>query len=549
MKKKKINKRNSLLLIIIPIVLITIILLIYYGYQKKLVKQIKDKYSNYVLTNKNIKLYKYINKKYQPIGEITSNLSLELAPYKAKKDKYFKLKNSNYYIFYNDINKKIKSISKEEKENYLPLNISIKIPKNKYIYQNNKKVLKIAEDIKIIPLYKDDEFYYIDYLNHLFAIKQSDCNIEKQEVSSNEEATKISVLYYQTKPSDESFQETEKLLATNKLYTISLNEYQEWLKGNILLKKGAIILISSDETFTNKDLNINQLKNTNIKLVNNNKVSDKNNKLDSISSYYITNETTKEYFTKIINQESFTYPVKTITKTTPGKRNLVGNATSIPVINYHFFYDPRLNEGCNESNCLSTEKFEEQLKYLQDNGFKTLTIQEFRKWLYNEIELPAKSVLLTIDDGAMGTGKHNGNKLIPLLEKYNSYATLFLITGWWARDNYNSPNLNVESHTHDMHTERICKTEARGAKMLCSTYEEIVADLQTSININQSNEAFCYPFFVTNEKAISAVKNLGFKMAFVGGSSYATRSSDKYKIPRFPIQSSITLEQFINIVG
>jgi len=40
---------------------ITIILLIYYGYQKKLVKQIKDKYSNYVLTNKNIKLYKYIN--------------------------------------------------------------------------------------------------------------------------------------------------------------------------------------------------------------------------------------------------------------------------------------------------------------------------------------------------------------------------------------------------------------------------------------------------------------------------------------------------------
>ena len=31
---------------------------------------------------------------------------------------------------------------------------------------------------------------------------------------------------------------------------------------------------------------------------------------------------------------------------------------------------------------------------------------------YGEIELPARSVLITIDDGALGTGTHNGNKLI-----------------------------------------------------------------------------------------------------------------------------------------
>ena len=39
-----------------------------------------------------------------------------------------------------------------------------------------------------------------------------------------------------------------------------------------------------------------------------------------------------------------------------------------------------------------------------------------------------KSVLITIDDGALGTGIQNGNKLIPILEEYKMHATLFLIT-------------------------------------------------------------------------------------------------------------------------
>ena len=55
-------------------------------------------------------------------------------------------------------------------------------------------------------------------------------------------------------------------------------------------------------------------------------------------------------------------------------------------------------------------------------------MEEFRKWMYGEIEIPSKSILITVDDGAMGTGKHNGNKLNPLLEEYHMNATLFLIT-------------------------------------------------------------------------------------------------------------------------
>ena len=84
---------------------------------------------------------------------------------------------------------------------------------------------------------------------------------------------------------------------------------------------------------------------------------------------------------------------------------------------------------------LKLVSLENNLIILKIMGTKTLKMSEFKKWMFGEIELAEKSVLITVDDGAKGTGKHNGNKLIPILEEYNMNATLFLITGWWSVEN------------------------------------------------------------------------------------------------------------------
>jgi len=219
----------------------------------------------------------------------------------------------------------------------------------------------------------------------------------------------------------------------------------------------------------------------------------------------------------------------------------------IAVLNYHFFYSD--GEYCGNNICLNTKRFEQQLKYLKDNGYKTLTMEEFRAWMYGEISLPKKSVLLTIDDGAMGTGLHNGNKLIPLLEKYQAHATLFLITGWWDINNYRSKYLDIESHTNDMHNEGFCSGVARGARMLCSSYDVALEDLKKSISITGSTKAFCFPFYAYNQTAIQAVKDAGFKLGFIGGNYKATRNTNKYLIPRYVIYDNTSLDTFISYIS
>jgi len=222
-------------------------------------------------------------------------------------------------------------------------------------------------------------------------------------------------------------------------------------------------------------------------------------------------------------------------------------AEKIAVLNYHFFYKDE-TDICHESICLQIDKFNEQLDYLKNNGFYTVTTEEFVSWMYNETELPEKSVFLTIDDGAFGTAKDRGNYLIPALEEHNMYATLFLITDWWPIEYYLSDNLDIESHTHDLHYEYRKYCEHR-SKVNCVSYDDLVNDLKKSIDVVKKTEAFCFPFYESTEQSIKAVKEVGFKTAFVGGFRKATRDDNKYKIPRYPIYDSTSLKTFINYIS
>lgn len=239
------------------------------------------------------------------------------------------------------------------------------------------------------------------------------------------------------------------------------------------------------------------------------------------------------------NQNSISRKVKVVNKSE--------TADKIAVLNYHFFYDVN-NNNCNEAICLRTDRFEEQLKYLKDNNFHTLTINEFVDWMYGEIEIPKKSVLLTIDDGGKGTSKTNGNYLIPLLEEYKINATLFLISSWWVPSDYSSPYLDVQSHGYDIHHESRSWCQHR-SKANCISYDELLADLKKSIEVVKDNTAFCFPFYEYTDMSIKAVKNSGFKVSFIGGYRKASRNDDKYKVPRFPIYDSTSLQKFKNMVN
>ncbi|MCI8347653.1 MAG: polysaccharide deacetylase family protein [Bacilli bacterium] len=557
-EKKKLSKRKKI--IIISTILVAILLVISFSMIKykefkiekereELILNIKKAYHPYIKIKKDTNLYA---KGLVKVGKINKGIAFEIEQEKEKDFEYFKIKDTNYYIHYKDI-QKIKMIpSGEEHSHYISLNKDVITKPNTKLYLENKVVIVLKKSIEVPVKFIDGDFY-IQYLNKIFHINKKDVKTLKENENSTEEESKyISIINYNILANKcnsedciniQKFDEQMNYLKTNGYYTITLKEYKNWLNGNIRLKPKAILLTTPNETnevlsINNKYHNILNVVNSNEKInfVDDNRKTTRDSKLDHLSRYNIKIDTRLGDFERMALGEYVPVVMKTNFPNKGGQK--------IPVLNYHFFYDTN-TDYCGENICLDIKNFKEQLEYLKNNQYKTLTIEEYRSWMYQEIELPDKSVLITIDDGAFGTGRHNGNKLIPILEEYKMHATLFLIAGWWDINNYSSPNLDIESHTYDMHNTGSCGR----AQVICASHDELLSDLQKSISVIGHNTAFCFPFYSYDEKSINVVKEAGFKLSFVGGNRKSSRSDNKYKIPRYPIYKHTSMEQFIHMVN
>ncbi|MBQ9019445.1 MAG: polysaccharide deacetylase family protein [Bacilli bacterium] len=545
MKEKK-NKRKKLKKKSLVIVLILLILIVASFFLLKLInktkeKEIKKHFSKVVSLKKESNIY-YKSKK---IGINHESIKLSLESIKGK---YYKIKNTDYYVYYKDTKKENENESEKVTSNYVVFNKNIKSNKKVDLYKDNKKIItlnNINSPIESI----DTENYYISFLNDTYKVKKDKSIKEiKSNNTKDKAADTISVLFYEfisdscndyNCTTTENFKNTINKLKENGYYTLTNEEFKNYVSGQKNLKEKAILINTAnyDDNINNlsKELEINIEKleeKYNYRFISTYKPVKSNSDTKRINRYQIKNYTSVEDVLKMANGEE-------LKQSTDNEIN----RQSVPVLNYHFFYAD--GEKCGEAICLNVSKFREHLEYLKNNNFKTLTMEEFKKWMYGEIEIPSKSVLITVDDGAMGTGKHNGNKLNPLLEEYELNATLFLITGWWDIENYRGNYLDIQSHTNDMHQYGTC---GRG-QINCYSYEEAKADVQKSIDIIGNDDSFCFPFYMTSERSLKVIKDLGFKLSFIGGNISAKRTNDKWLIPRYPITSDITLNQFIDIVN
>lgn len=93
---------------------------------------------------------------------------------------------------------------------------------------------------------------------------------------------------------------------------------------------------------------------------------------------------------------------------------------SLPVVMYHSVVQ---DYGTDNPYVISSQLMEEDLAYLQDQGYTTLFMDDLIQFVYQGTALPEKPILLTFDDGYLD----NYSDLFPLLEEYQMKAVVCLI--------------------------------------------------------------------------------------------------------------------------
>ena len=215
----------------------------------------------------------------------------------------------------------------------------------------------------------------------------------------------------------------------------------------------------------------------------------------------------------------------------------------IPVLMYHYVYDPANPPADVDANWIPTTSLEPQLQYLTQNNFYYPSWPEVRAFIDGKHSLPKNSIVMTFDDGEPHFFQYGA----PLLAKYKVPATSFIIGADGEALNkmktYATPYLEYESHSFDMH--RAGGTVGHGGRISAMSHQEIVDDLKQSEQVTGSLQAFAYPFGDTTPDAIEAVKETGTLAAFTTQYGWADVGADPMNLPRVRIQGTGSLDTFI----
>ncbi len=198
----------------------------------------------------------------------------------------------------------------------------------------------------------------------------------------------------------------------------------------------------------------------------------------------------------------------------------------VPILTYHrvVTHDIKTEHFPNDKWTSDLDDFKSNMKYLYENGYKTLSMNEFYNWYIGEAKFDlTKTVLITFDDGDV----ENYYNVLPVLKEYGFSATVFAIgertpkTGLGEpeiRRTYMSeeliakmkkeyPAFEVQSHSHGFHK----KINGDYAINVLGR-DEIKKDLD--LMSDKGYRFMAYPYGIRSELSSDVFRESEFKLAF-----------------------------------
>ena len=244
--------------------------------------------------------------------------------------------------------------------------------------------------------------------------------------------------------------------------------------------------------------------------------------------------------------------------------------TKLPVIMYHQITQ---RNSKIRKYCVSAQQLEDDLKYIKENGYETITINQLLDHVYNGKEIPGKPIMITFDDGFVSIKEY----VLPLMKKYDMCCVASVV-GAYAdlTEEENDHNVNyayldwneiasltkekyveIQNHSYDMH--QITSERKGAAQCIGEDYDTYRKSLSKDLEKMQNKifeksgykpTTFAYPFGSYSKDSSAVLKELGFKAAFICHEVVNEIDLENkdwlFKIGRFNRSGNYTTENFFN---
>jgi peptidoglycan/xylan/chitin deacetylase (PgdA/CDA1 family) len=233
----------------------------------------------------------------------------------------------------------------------------------------------------------------------------------------------------------------------------------------------------------------------------------------------------------------------------------------IPVLMYH-----HVNPHRGDLVTVTPETFEGQMRYLHEQSYRTLKVDELLAYIYGKLILKEKAVVVTFDDGWLD----NYTCAFPVIRKYQINAAIFIVTDRTERASESAAKIPFFIPTHK--ESKLLITEGNEHKvvlnwnliremsdsglvefyshtkshMKCDRLpeNELMEELRESKRVIEKKLGkpcpyLCWPYGKFNKLATSIAKDAGYKAIFTTDRGVVKTHSDPFAVSRIVIKDNI----------
>lgn len=222
----------------------------------------------------------------------------------------------------------------------------------------------------------------------------------------------------------------------------------------------------------------------------------------------------------------------TLLAAVPAARSAMGPAgqgIKVPILMYHsVLKDPKMAGRY----VVSPDTLEQDMRFLQQNGYTTVFVQDLVDYVYEGKALPEKPVVLTLDDGYL----NNLTYVLPLLEKYEMKATISVVGKYTERFSqemdekpsyshltfdeiaqlYGSGRVEIGVHSYNLHSQEKRKGAAKRKGESTGEYQTMFRqDTKKALELlgqsGVSTVVYTYPYGAITDDSEPVLKEMGFK--------------------------------------
>jgi peptidoglycan/xylan/chitin deacetylase (PgdA/CDA1 family) len=218
---------------------------------------------------------------------------------------------------------------------------------------------------------------------------------------------------------------------------------------------------------------------------------------------------------------------------------------TVPVLAYHAFSLSKSGK-----NIVTQTAFESQMRYLKENGYHVITLDQLFDFMELKAQIPKKSVVITIDDGWSSLY----DIAYPILKKYAFPATLFVYVdligtkkglSWNQLHELSRNGIDIQNHTLS-HRDLCTMKDEKSFKEYFEAVEHEILAAQHMIdeNLQKTCSYIAYPYGNTSSLVVELLKKHGYRGGLTVQRGATPFYAAPYRINRCAVYGGQSIAQF-----